>query len=484
MVKEEKVKVSALILFVLILSLVNITNSCALKDDVLYSAVIDSDYNVTNFSDFEQTNDHSNISSTKTNSQIIFIFDGTFYTHITSERYTQTLPDSFQDFSIRLRLDYHMSSASEGMISYMKVFAGGQSLVEAGILDSWASSQGKYYINAWPNGVSDAKEASSNPAGLSGAVIIEIYRMNNFVNVSIMDQEATTVLFSHTWSSGLSAAVDSFAVTMRTNYDAVSMTAVFAELTAQFSYDNLGTIETTSANGSDLWVTLLYIILALVGCGILVLTIVFIRKGLPKERSQKRKFSKQKLEKVTARNDSRIKKETKTMKSIREENLKKIIESYSQISLELMADLLQFKNVLELQKWIMDLPGEKIFYIEGNEVVIPKELKDSSVESQRDLNRIVESLETNRANTCYYCGQPLEQNIDTCPSCKRSILICSVCKLPISFGEEIGQCSLCEAQGHLTHLQEWIKTQGKCPKCLQKIPIEGIIPIEESYEKK
>lgn len=65
----------------------------------------------------------------------------------------------------------------------------------------------------------------------------------------------------------------------------------------------------------------------------------------------------------------------------------KILNSYSKISLDLMAQLLEFKTTLALQKWIINLPGEKVFYIEGNEVIIPKDLKAEK------LNSIVKSLD-------------------------------------------------------------------------------------------
>jgi len=162
----------------------------------------------------------------------------------------------------------------------------------------------------------------------------------------------------------------------------------------------------------------------------------------------------------------------------REENLKKIIKSYSRISLKLMAELLEFRNVLDLQKWIIDLPGEKLFYIEGSEVVIPRDLKGDRLE------KVVQSLDQVKHNTCFHCGYPLESDTKTCPECKKKQLFCTVCKLPISFGEEIGKCSLCEAQGHIAHMQEWVKIQGKCPKCLQFLPVEGIVPEELTKEKK
>ena len=162
----------------------------------------------------------------------------------------------------------------------------------------------------------------------------------------------------------------------------------------------------------------------------------------------------------------------------RQENLKKILRSYSRISLTLMAELLEFRNVLDLQKWIIDLPGEPLFYIEGEEVIIPKDLKGARLEE------VVQSLDQAKHNTCFNCGYPLESDTKTCPECKKKQLFCTVCKLPISFGEEIGKCSLCEAQGHIAHMQEWVKTQGKCPKCLQSIPVEGIVPEELPKKKK
>lgn len=162
----------------------------------------------------------------------------------------------------------------------------------------------------------------------------------------------------------------------------------------------------------------------------------------------------------------------------RQENLKKILKSYSRISLTLMAELLEFRNVLDLQKWIIDLPGEPLFYIEGDEVVIPKDLKGARLEE------VVQSLDQAKHNTCFNCGYPLESDTKTCPECKKKQLFCAVCKLPISFGETLGKCSLCEAQGHIAHMQEWVKTQGKCPVCLQSLPVEGIVPEELPKKKK
>jgi len=85
--------------------------------------------------------------------------------------------------------------------------------------------------------------------------------------------------------------------------------------------------------------------------------------------------------------------------------------------------------------------------------------------------------------TCFFCGNPITALNSKCTKCQREVIKCSVCKLPISFGEEVGKCSLCEASAHLNHLQEWVKTQGKCPYCLQELPEEGIF-IENRDEMK
>ena len=106
------------------------------------------------------------------------------------------------------------------------------------------------------------------------------------------------------------------------------------------------------------------------------------------------------------------------------------------------------------------------------------------VGNQRMLNQPA-STSTNISKTysCYYCGEPNEKNDLLCSKCNEKILFCSVCKLQIVFGETIGKCSLCDSISHLNHFQEWVKTQGKCPNCLQELPIEGIVPITDDVKK-
>ncbi|HUU78803.1 MAG TPA: hypothetical protein VMX55_10680 [candidate division Zixibacteria bacterium] len=202
---------------------------------------IESDFEVTNFSDFLLTIDHPDIDSSINNTHAIFEFQGVFDSGIENDRYTYTLETNATDFYIRVNLDYYMSSTSEGMISYLKIMGEEHAIAEAGILDSWSGSQGKYYINAWPFGVSDLQEAVVNSAGLSGNVTLEIYRIENNVNVSIMNEDKSTILFSYSWSAGLSNKVSSFAVTMRTNFDATDIHAIFSGVYAGFWYNTTPT---------------------------------------------------------------------------------------------------------------------------------------------------------------------------------------------------------------------------------------------------
>ncbi|MBK5112820.1 MAG: hypothetical protein KGD59_01090 [Candidatus Heimdallarchaeota archaeon] len=80
---------------------------------------------------------------------------------------------------------------------------------------------------------------------------------------------------------------------------------------------------------------------------------------------------------------------------------------------------------------------------------------------------------------CFWCGYPLEKQGEFCSDCGKKLLRCTVCKLPISFGDTIGKCSLCESIGHFTHLFEWVKTKGSCPHCLQHLPTQAILAVTE-----
>lgn len=165
-------------------------------------------------------------------------------------------------------------------------------------------------------------------------------------------------------------------------------------------------------------------------------------------------------------------------------DLKQIFKRYKSISLEEMTQLLAFQDTIALQNWLLDLPNEITFVIDKGYVIIPDELQEDTAEADTKINEIAQSLSSLKHFTCYYCGVPLEKDNQFCPDCGEKLLTCSVCKLPIAFGDDVGKCSLCETEGHLTHLQEWIKIKGECPVCMQKLTMEGIIPLTAEDGKK
>ncbi len=120
--------------------------------------------------------------------------------------------------------------------------------------------------------------------------------------------------------------------------------------------------------------------------------------------------------------------------------------------------------------------------------VLPFKIDGDFIEVQNttDFTQSVREkiAEISKYYSCYQCGFPIESTSQICPDCKSDVIKCAVCKLPISFGDEIGSCVLCETKGHLTHMQEWLKTQGTCPVCLQKLPVEGLMQKKTKSKKK
>ncbi|MBN1329729.1 MAG: hypothetical protein JXA54_09675 [Candidatus Heimdallarchaeota archaeon] len=146
------------------------------------------------------------------------------------------------------------------------------------------------------------------------------------------------------------------------------------------------------------------------------------------------------------------------------ENILKISESVEISRVAKSLGLSDYQLFEKLIQWQDVLP----FKIDGKYI----EVKNSADFIQSIHEKIAE---ISKYYSCYHCGFPIESTTKVCPDCKSEILQCAVCKLPISFGDDIGICSLCEATGHLAHMQEWVKIQGKCPLCLQKLPLKGII---------
>ena len=68
---------------------------------------------------------------------------------------------------------------------------------------------------------------------------------------------------------------------------------------------------------------------------------------------------------------------------------------------------------------------------------------------------------------------------EVCPNCGIDTVLCSVCKLPISFGSEHLECYHCQNVAHKEHLLEWVKVKGTCPVCQQKLVADKLAVAEE-----
>jgi len=106
-----------------------------------------------------------------------------------------------------------------------------------------------------------------------------------------------------------------------------------------------------------------------------------------------------------------------------------------------------------------------------------------------DTEEIIDELITNPIQRfshlhCSKCQEIIkDRTSNKCPSCGEGISRCIVCKLPIGSDDAIGQCSECEGIAHLSHLQEWVKTQGKCPRCQQTTDIIIVREAEQVIEE-
>ncbi|MBK5113389.1 MAG: hypothetical protein KGD59_11905 [Candidatus Heimdallarchaeota archaeon] len=95
-----------------------------------------------------------------------------------------------------------------------------------------------------------------------------------------------------------------------------------------------------------------------------------------------------------------------------------------------------------------------------------------------DHDAIRERIEK-RVVRCYSCGEERTNINEICPNCGIDTVLCSVCKLPISFGSEHLECYHCQNVAHREHLLEWVKVKGTCPVCQQKLITDKLGVAEE-----
>lgn len=166
------------------------------------------------------------------------------------------------------------------------------------------------------------------------------------------------------------------------------------------------------------------------------------------------------------------------------EDFKRILKRYVSISLEELAKILDFRDIISLQDWLINLPESIPFQVFNDRVFFQNKLQTDEKEREKTAKTLAKSLIRLQEKTCYYCGMPLDEKAQTCSSCEREVLYCNVCKLPISFGEQAGKCPKCGTIGHLAHLQEWLKVKGKCPYCQCRLLPEEVIILDGPPSKK
>lgn len=194
---------------------------------------------LTNFTLFEKFTESPLIYSTRNDTHIDFIFNQSSPSHPHWERYEYILPGNCSDFSISLNIQYNMSSVSEGMIVYFTAYGEVKDVIENGIQDAWAGSQGLYYVKAWPFGAYDLHLSPTNSAGLSGNVTFQISRTDNIAVGKILDKNASSILHSYQWTEGLEAKIQGITASFRTNFDATKMQATFSGLNANFTFETI-----------------------------------------------------------------------------------------------------------------------------------------------------------------------------------------------------------------------------------------------------
>lgn len=196
------------------------------------------------------------------------------------------------------------------------------------------------------------------------------------------------------------------------------------------------------------------------------------RKERNKIRKQKQKDKEAKRQQEERDRIARINANEKRML----EKFESILEMSERVNLQQVAKSLAI-NESQLFEMLIQWQDRLPFRIDGD--MIEVENVDDFSQSIRE-----QIAETVKYYSCYNCGFPIERTTEICPECKSVIDKCDVCKLPISFGDTIGKCPLCETTGHLIHMQEWVKTRGKCPVCLQKITLDDIIKFDKKMSKK
>ncbi|MHA1123692.1 MAG: hypothetical protein ACTSPC_12920, partial [Candidatus Heimdallarchaeota archaeon] len=122
---------------------------------------------------------------------------------------------------------------------FFSAYGENHKILETGMQDAWVGSLGLFYVKGYPFGVSEEHKSDPNSAGLSGNVTFQISRTDNVVTGEILNEDATSALYSYQYTEGFDTKIYRIAVSFRTNFDATKMSATFSELNANFTYETI-----------------------------------------------------------------------------------------------------------------------------------------------------------------------------------------------------------------------------------------------------
>jgi len=106
-------------------------------------------------------------------------------------------------------------------------------------------------------------------------------------------------------------------------------------------------------------------------------------------------------------------------------------------------------------------------------------------EQSKDIHEEeLSSISTDFPETCFYCGEPIDESLENCPACNEEIARCPVCKMTINFDSELGVCIYCGVKGHLSHMKEAVKVTGTCPACSKDLSWDSEITYFKREPKK
>ena len=161
------------------------------------------------------------------------------------------------------------------------------------------------------------------------------------------------------------------------------------------------------------------------------------KKERNKIRKQKQKEKEAKRQQEERDRIGRINENEKRML----EKFESILEMSDRVSLQQVAKSLAITEA-QLFEMLIQWQDRLPFKIDGDMI----EVEDADDFSQSIREQIAETV---KYYSCFECGFPIERTTEICPECKNIIDKCDVCKLPISFGDSIGKCRLCETQDTL-----------------------------------